>query len=75
MKWLIRGVVLLVTAIFATILVLGGIALHGTTIFDLQFGARYIVVSIYQVLTWLAAVDCVVIAAAIYLRRSSASAS
>jgi len=74
MKWLIRAVVLLATAIFATILVLGGIALHGTTIFDLQFGARYIVVSIYQALTWLA-VDCVVIAAAIYLRRSSASAS
>ena len=69
MKWLIRAVVVLATAIFAAIVVLSGIALQGTTIFDLQFGALYIVVSIYQVLAWLAFADCVVIVVAIYLRR------
>ena len=50
----------LATAVFATTLIVGGIALHGATIFDLQFGARYIVVSINQVLLWLAFGDCVV---------------
>ena len=72
MKWLIRAVVVLATATFGTILVLGGIALHGVTSFDFQFGARYIVVSISHVLPWLVFADCIVIAIAIYLRRSHA---
>ena len=58
MKWLIRAVVVLATAIFGTILVLlGVIAFDGVTIIDVQFGARYIVVSIYPVLRWLAFAD------------------
>jgi hypothetical protein len=73
MKWLIRAVVTLATATtFATILVLGGIALHGVTIFDVQFGDRYIVVSTAHVLAWLVFADCIVVAIAIYLRRSHA---
>ena len=72
MKWFIRAVVVLATATFGTILVLGGIALHGVTSFDVQFGARYIVVSISHVLPWLVFADCIVIAIAIYLRRSHA---
>ena len=72
MKWLIRAVVVLATATFGTILVLGGIALYGVTIFDVQFGARYIVVSISHVLPWLVFADCIVVAIAIYVRRSHA---
>jgi hypothetical protein len=69
MKWLFRAVVVLATAILVTILVLGGIALHGVRVFDIQFGARYIILPIYQALPWLAVAEFVAIAAAIYLHR------
>ena len=62
MKWLLRAVVVLAIATFGTILVLGSMALHGVRVFDVQFGARYIVVSISHVLPWLVLTDCIVIA-------------
>ena len=69
MKSLIRVVVVLAAATSGTILVLIAFALRGVTVFDVQLGDRYVVVSTTYVLPWLVFTGCILIVMAKYLRR------
>ena len=68
-KWIVRGLIVLATAILAGIITLGSIAFHGVTVFDIVLRDRYIVVQTYQALLLLLAGEFVAIATAVYLRR------
>jgi hypothetical protein len=67
--WMSGGLILLATVLLIGILLLGAMAFHGMTAFDIQYHDLYFVVQTHQALVLLLVVELLAVAMLVYLRQ------